>query len=56
MTERRPGVWLARVSVDGGQVAKTFRGTKKAVKADVATWEAELLGRCVRSRASSLTC
>jgi integrase len=45
MTERRPGVWLARVFVDGRQVAKTFRGTKKAVKAEVAAWEAELLGR-----------
>ena len=52
MTERRPGVWLARVFVPAGtgassgrQVAKTFRGTRKAVKAEVATWEAEMLGR-----------
>jgi integrase len=45
MTERRPGVWLGRVFVDGRQVAKTFRGTRKAVKAEVAAWEAEVLGR-----------
>jgi hypothetical protein len=45
MTERRPGVWLARVFVDGRQVAKSFRGTKKAAKAEVAAWEAEMLGR-----------
>jgi integrase len=44
MTERRPGVWLARVFVDGKQVAKTFRGTTKDVKRKVARWEAELTG------------
>ncbi len=38
-------MWLGRVFVDGKQVAKTFRGTKKAVKAAVAAWEAEVLGR-----------
>jgi hypothetical protein len=48
MTERRSGVWLARVFVDGKQVAKTFRGTQKAVTAEVAAWEVEVLGRTAR--------
>jgi hypothetical protein len=45
MTERRSGVLLARVFVDGKQLAKTFHGTQKAVRAEVAAWEAEVLGR-----------
>ena len=51
VTERKPGVWLARAflppSADGPgrQVAKTFRGAKKAVRAEVAVWEADLRGR-----------
>lgn len=49
--EREPGVWLARVflpptadRLKGRQVGKLFRGGKKAVRAEVAAWEAELLG------------
>jgi hypothetical protein len=38
-------VWLAHVFVDGKQMAKTFRGTQKAVRAEVAAWEVEVLGR-----------
>ena len=51
VTERKPGVWLARAflppSADspGRQVAKTFRGSKKVVRAEVAVWEADLRGR-----------
>lgn len=49
LKEREPGVWLARVflpaSHDGGkrrQVGKIFRGSKKAVRTEVAAWEREL--------------
>ena len=51
IVERRPGVYFARVfvppigSAAGRQVGRTFRGTKKVVRAEVAAWEAELLGR-----------
>lgn len=51
VTQRKPGVWFARVflpaSADGParQVGKIFRGSKKAVKAEVAAWEAGLRGR-----------
>ncbi|MEX2658753.1 MAG: tyrosine-type recombinase/integrase [Acidimicrobiales bacterium] len=51
LTERKPGVWFARVFVpataDGAarQVGRVFRGTKKAVRAEVAAWEAEIRGR-----------
>lgn len=51
VTERKPGVWFARsflpASADGAarQVGKVFRGSKKAVKAEIAVWEAELRGR-----------
>lgn len=51
LTERQTGVWLARVFLpphrDGDkarQVGKVFKGAKKAVKAEVAAWEAELRG------------
>lgn len=51
MKEREPGVWLARAYLpptperpSGRQVGKVFRGGKKAVRAAVAAWEAELLG------------
>lgn len=51
VTERRPGVWFARVflppSVDGErgrQVGKVFRGAKKTAMADIARWEADLRG------------
>lgn len=44
MTERRPGVWIARVFVGGKQVAKTFRGSKKVVQREVAHWEEEITG------------
>ncbi len=51
LVERKPGVWIARVFLpptgdgqQGRQVAKTFRGAKKAVRAQVAAWEAELRG------------
>lgn len=56
LTERQPGVWLARVfvpptgdEVRGRQVSKVFRGGKKAVRAQVAAWEAELRGTSARS-------
>lgn len=49
--EREPGVWMARVflppSADrptGRQVGKVFRGGKRAVRAEVAAWERELVG------------
>ncbi|MCU1499014.1 MAG: integrase family protein [Acidimicrobiales bacterium] len=51
ITEREPGVWLARTFLAptapgerGRQVGKTFRGSKKAVRARIAEWEAELQG------------
>lgn len=51
LSERQPGVWLARVFLppaggggSGRQVSKVFKGGKKAVKADVAAWEAEVRG------------
>src|SRR4051794_22325462 len=51
IVEKKPGVFFARVFVAGApdeprrQVGKTFRGTKKAVRQQVAAWEAEVLGR-----------
>lgn len=51
ITEREPGVYLARVFLPpttagekGRQVGKVFRGGKKAVRAEVAEWEASLRG------------
>jgi integrase len=51
VTERSPGVWLARVFLPptgpgskGRQVAKLFRGSKKAVRSEIAEWEAEVKG------------
>src|SRR4051794_39486152 len=51
VTERSPGVWMARVFLPpttggggGRQVGKVFRGSKKAVKAAIADWERELRG------------
>ena len=51
IVERRPGVFFARVWLPptsddqaGRQVGKVFHGTKKAVRAEVATWEMELRG------------
>ena len=50
VTERKPGVWIARVFVPptadgpGRQVAKVFRGSKKAVRDAVTAWEAEVRG------------
>lgn len=51
ITERQPGVYLARVFLPpmaegemGRQVGKLFRGGKKAVRAEVAEWEASLRG------------
>jgi hypothetical protein len=51
ITERQPGVYFARVFLPptaagekGRQVGKVFRGGKKAVRADVAEWEASLRG------------
>jgi integrase len=51
ITQRQPGVWFARVFLPpiaegekGRQVGKVFRGTKKAVQAEVADWEADLRG------------
>jgi integrase len=44
MTQRRPGVWLARAFVDGRQVGRTFKGAKRDVTKAVALWEAELQG------------
>jgi len=61
VTERKPGVWLARAflppSADGPgrQVAKTFRGPKKAVRAAVAVWEADLRGRPSASIGATVT-
>jgi len=55
VTERKPGVWFARVflpaSADGPQrqVGKVFRGPKKAVRAEISAWEAELRGRAPSS-------
>jgi integrase len=51
ITQRSPGVWFARVFINGvdgepgRQVGRVFRGPKKAVHAEVAAWEAELKGR-----------
>ena len=49
--ERQPGVYFARVFLPpsaagekGRQVGKVFRGGKKAVRADVAEWEASPRG------------
>ena len=51
ITERKPGVWMARTYLapsgpgeKGRQVGKVFRGSNKAVRARVAEWEAELQG------------
>lgn len=51
LTQRSTGVWYARTFLPparpgeaGRQVGKTFRGTKKAVKSEVAEWEANLKG------------
>jgi len=51
ITERRPGVWFARTFLPptapgekGRQVGKVFRGSKKAVRAQVADWETTLRG------------
>src|SRR5687768_6351902 len=51
MTERRPGVWVARVFVKptageakGKQITRTFRGGKRAVARAVAEWEREVQG------------
>ncbi len=51
ITERQPGVWFARVFLPptaegekGRQVGKIFRGSKKAVRAEIAEWEAGLRG------------
>lgn len=55
LTERKPGVWFARVFVpattDGParQLGRVFRGSKKAVRAEVAAWEAEVRGRAPSS-------
>jgi len=61
LTERRPGVWYARVFVPptagtpGCQVGKIFRGTKKAVRLDVAVWEAEIRGHAPSSVGFTVT-
>lgn len=52
LSQRRPGVWLARTYLPpvregekGRQVAKTFKGTsKKAIRSAVEEWEAGLRG------------
>lgn len=51
VNERQPGVWFARVFLPptavgerGRQVGKSFRGSKKAVRAEIAEWEAGLRG------------
>ncbi|MGH9245790.1 MAG: tyrosine-type recombinase/integrase [Acidimicrobiales bacterium] len=51
VTQREPGVWLARVFLppDGEgskrrQVGKVFKGSKRAVKAAIAEWEADVRG------------
>jgi len=51
ITERQPGVWFARVFLPptavgerGRQVGKIFRGSKKAVRIEIAEWEAGLRG------------
>ena len=55
LIERRPGVWFARVFVPGAedlpgrQVGRVFRGTKKAVRAEVAAWEAEIRNRAPKA-------
>jgi hypothetical protein len=51
VTGRRPGVYFARVFVPATadaparQVGRVFRGPKKAVRAEIALWEAEIQGR-----------
>ena len=53
--ERKPGVWYARVFVPptahtpARQVGKIFHGTKKAVRREVAVWEAEVRGHAPSS-------
>jgi integrase len=55
VTERKPGVWFARVFLPATpsgpqrQVGKVFRGRKKVVAAEIAAWEAELRGRAPSS-------
>lgn len=51
LTQREPGVWMARVYLPpvvpgerGRQVGRLFYGGKKAVAAEAAKWEAELRG------------
>ena len=51
ISQREPGVWFARVYLPpvepgsrGRQVGRVFRGGKKAVRAAIAQWEAELRG------------
>lgn len=51
LTERSPGVWYGRTFLPpagpgekGRQIGKTFKGSKKAVRAEVAEWEATLRG------------
>jgi integrase len=51
VTQRQPGVWIARVFLPpmadgekGRQVGKVFRGAKKSVQLQVNEWEADLRG------------
>lgn len=51
LTERKPGVWFARVFLPprrdgerGRQVGKVFKGSKRAIASEVARWEAEMRG------------
>ena len=61
VTERKPGVWFARVFVPptadapGRQVGKVFHGTKKAVRMAVTAWEAEVRGHAPSAVGATVT-
>ncbi|MDQ3106501.1 MAG: hypothetical protein M3Q68_01680, partial [Actinomycetota bacterium] len=53
LTERKPGVWFARVFVPATsdapprQVGRLFRGNKKAVRAEVVLDDVRVPGSCL---------
>ena len=62
LTEREAGVWLARVYLapagpgdKGRQVGKTFRGTKRSIRAEVTEWEATVRGTAPTTVGSTVT-
>ena len=61
VTQRKPGVWFARVFVPptadapGRQVGRVFLGTKKAVRVAVTAWEADVRGHAPSAVGATVT-